>query len=139
MLSKRGGAWVPIWYHSGLITDSCEKVVLPDHREVLLCEDEDSGMGHALHYLYTVDFQHPTDLEHSVLAKADTFKDDCTAQKQLLKGLHWRPDRKEFSVELDTPEWNRVSDEPYCAEYPKRRPSSVRLTFTVTPDGLRKQ
>jgi len=43
------------------VVDSCEKVALPDHREILLCEYEDGGMGHAFHYLYTVDFEHPSD------------------------------------------------------------------------------
>jgi hypothetical protein len=138
LLSKRGGMWVPIWYRSALIIDSCEKVALPNRREVLLCEDEDSGMGHALHYLYAVDFEHPSDLEHSVLAKADSFKDDCVSQKQTLKGFHWRADRQEFSVEIDTTEWNQLSTEPYCANYPKRRPASVRLVFSVAPEGLRK-
>jgi len=45
LLSRRGGAWIPIWYRSALIIDSCEKIALPDRREILLCEDEDSGMG----------------------------------------------------------------------------------------------
>lgn len=138
LLSRRGGAWIPIWYRSALIIDSCEKVAMPDRREILLCEDEDGGMGHALHYLYAVDFEHPSDLEHSLLAKADTFEDFCARQKQLLKAFRWRADRQEFSVEIDTTEWNRLSTEPYCANYPKGRPTSLRLTFAVTSQGLRK-
>jgi hypothetical protein len=138
LLSKRGGVWVPVWYRSALIIDSCEKVTLPSRREMLLCEDEDGGMGHALHYLYTVDFEHPVDLQKSLLAKADSFKDDCVDQKQLLKGFRWESDRREFSVEVDTTEWQRLSTEPYCANYPNRRPASLRLTFSVTPEGLRK-
>jgi hypothetical protein len=138
LLSKRGGVWVPVWYRSALIIDSCEKVTLPNRREVLLCEDEDGGMGHALHYLYTVDFDHPADLQRSLLAKADSFKDGCVSQKQVLKSFHWESDRQGFSVEADTTEWQRLSTEPYCANYPKRRPASVRLTFEVTPEGLHK-
>jgi len=69
LLSKRGGVWVPVWYRSALIIDSCEKVTLPNRREVLLCEDEDGGMGHALHYLYTVDFEHPADLRSHTVAE----------------------------------------------------------------------
>ena len=138
LLSRRLGAWVPIWYRSGLIADSCEKVVLPDRREVLLCEDEDSGMGHALHYLYVVDLEHPSDLEHSLLVKADTFKDDCVDQKQLLKDFRWAPERGGFSVEVATPEWQQVSTSPYCTSYPKRPPPAVRLIFSVTAEGLRK-
>ena len=138
LLSKRNGEWVPIWYRSALIIDSCEKIALLDRREILLCEDEDSGMGHALHYLYMVDFEHPSDLKHSLLAKADSFKDNCVDQKQLLKDFHWEPDRRGFSIEVATSEWQRLSTEPYCANYPKRPPASVRLGFSVTPKGLRK-
>jgi len=138
LLSRRDGAWVPVWYRSSLIIDSCEKVALPDRREVLLCEDEDSGMGHALHYLYAVDFERPSDMKHSLLARADSFEDQCLSQKQLLRGFRWRGDRQEFSVESDTTEWSRVSTAPYCADYPKRRPDLVRLTFAVTSQGLQK-
>jgi hypothetical protein len=138
LLSRRGSTWVPIWYRSALITDSCEKVTLSDRREILLCEDEDSGMGHALHYLYAVDFAHPSDLEHSLLAKAESFRDDCVSQEQLLKGFHWRADRQEFSVEIDTTDWSRLSTEPYCANYPKRRPTPLGLMFEVMSQGLRK-
>jgi len=138
LLNKRDGAWVPIWYRSALIIDSCEKVALPSRREMLLCEDEDSGMGHALHYLYAVDLGHPSDLKHSLLARTDSFEDQCDSQKQLLRGFCWRVDRQEFSVDIDSTEWNRVSTEPYCADYPKRRPATIRLTFAVTSQGLRR-
>ena len=138
LLSRRGAVWTPVWYRSGMIIDSCEKVALPDQREILLCEDEDSGMGHALHDLYAVDFEHPSDFRQGLLARADSFRDWCVSQKQLLKGLHWRADRQEFSVEGDTTAWNRVSTELYCAHYPKRPPASLRLTFAVTSQGLRR-
>jgi len=138
LLSRRGGVWTPIWYRSAVVVDSCEKVALPDHREILLCEYEDGGMGHAFHYLYTVDFEHPSELTHSLLAMADSYEDFCASQTQLLKGFHWRPDRQEFSIELDTTKFNRISTEPGCAKYPQRRPASVRLTFAATPEGLRK-
>ena len=45
LLSRHDGVWVPVWYRSALILDSCEKVTLPNRREVLLCEDEDAGMA----------------------------------------------------------------------------------------------
>jgi hypothetical protein len=138
LLNRRGGVWVPLWYRSALIIDSCEKVALPNHREVLLCEDEDSGMGHSMHYLYTVDLGSPSDLQRSLLAKADSFKDDCVSQKQLMDGFHWEPDRRGLFVEVATTEWERVSTEMYCANYPKQRPTSARLAFAVTADGLRK-
>lgn len=139
LLSRRNGEWIPVWYRSALITDLCEKVMLADRREILLCEDEDSGMGHALHDLYTVDFEHPSDLAGSLLTRADSFEDPCARQKQVLKGFHWRADRQEFSVELATTDWERLSTEPYCASDPKGgRAASLRLRFAVTPQGLRK-
>jgi hypothetical protein len=138
LLSRRRGVWTPIWYRSAVIIDSGEKVALPDRREILLCEYEDGGMGHALHYLYSVDFEHPSDLTDSVLAMADTFQDFCATQTQLLRGFHWSADRQEFFMELATTAWHRVSTDPGCANYPKRRPASVRLMFAVTPEGLRK-
>jgi hypothetical protein len=137
LLNRRADSWTPVSYRSGVIIDSCEKTALPDHREILLCEAENSGMGHAVHYLYTVDFEHPSRSDHGFLAKAESFKDDCVSQNQILKGFHWRPDSQEFSVEIDTTEWSRLSTEPYCANYPKRRPASVRVTFAVTSYGVR--
>jgi hypothetical protein len=138
LLSMHGGAWVPIWYRSALIIDSCEKIALPGGREILLCEDEDGGMGHALHDLYEVDFEHPSNLEHSLLARADSFKDACIRQTQSLNGLHWRADKQEFSVEIYTTDWGHLSTEPYCANYPTRPPTSLRLTFATTAEGLRR-
>lgn len=136
LLSKRAGAWIPIWYRSAMIIDVCEKIALGSGREILLCEDEDSGMGHAVHDLYPVDFKHPSDPRHSLLARAESFKDECVEQKQVLRGIHWRADRQEFSVEVDTTEWSRLSTESYCKDYPKQRPGTLRLTFAVGPDGL---
>ena len=138
LLSKRGNAWVPIWYRSAIIIESCQRVALPDRREILLCEDEDSGMGHELHYLYTVDFEHPADVRHTLLATANSFKDDCVAQTQVLNGIRWNEDRRRFSVEVDTTEWNRLSSEPLCAEHPSSRPTLLRVNFLVTSEGVRK-
>lgn len=79
LLSRRGGVWTPIWYRRALIIGSCEKVALPDRREILLCEYEDGGMGHAFHYLYSEDFEHPSDSTHNVLAVADSYEDFCAS------------------------------------------------------------
>jgi hypothetical protein len=138
LLSKRGNAWVPVWYRSAIIIESCERIALPDRREILLCEDEDSGMGHALHYLYTVDFEHPADVRHTLLATAKSFKEDCVEQTQILKGIRWGEDRREFSVEVDTAKWKRLSNEPYCANSPNSRPAPLHLNFLVTSEGVRK-
>jgi hypothetical protein len=137
LLTNRGGVWIPVWYRSRMIIDVCEKIALPDRREILLCEDEDGGMGHAFHDLYSVDFAHPTDLEHSLLAEADSFDDGYLRQAQVLRRFHWRPDKQGFSVELDTTEWQRLWTGPLPG-YPKRRPASLRLTFAATNGGVRK-
>lgn len=138
LLSKRGGVWVPIWYRSAIIIDSCERVALPDRREILLCEDEDSGMGHALHYLYTVDFEHPADIRQTLLATANSFSDDCVQQTQVLRGIRWIEDPREFSVEVDTTHWSRLTSEPRCANDRTTRPAALRLRFQVTSAGVRK-
>ncbi len=135
LLSRRGTAWIPVWYRSAIIIDTCERAALPDGREILLCEDEDGGMGHELHDLYVVDFEHPSDPRDSLLARADTYKDSCFDQKQLLAGFHWNSDRHGFSVKVETTEWKRLLDEPSC-NYLKRPPPSVPLSFTVTSSGL---
>jgi hypothetical protein len=137
LLSRRGSSWLPVEYRSRVITDSCGRIALQDRREILLCETEDSGMGHALHYVYTVDFAHPADLEHSLLAKADSFKDDCIEQVQNFKVIRWSEDHSELSVEVDTTSWKRISGVPHCANYPSTWPATARLVFLVTPQGLR--
>ena len=135
LLTRHNSSWVPVWYRSAMLIDSCEEVALRDGREILLCENEDSGMGHALHYLYTVDFVHPADLQHSLLAKADSFKDDCMRQRQLLRA-HWSETRQELSVEVSTTEWRRLSNKTYCASYPKRDPAALHLNLAITSQGL---
>jgi hypothetical protein len=139
LLSRRDNRWIPVWYRSAVIIDACEKIELPNRREILLCEDEDSGMGHALHYLYTVDLEHPSDLRHSPLAIANSYKDDCVQQSQVLKGIRWSEDRHELYLELETTEWKRVSTEAYCANYPTSRPANLHLTFVITAQGLRSE
>lgn len=137
LLSRRGSAWIPIWYRSAMTTDVCEKIALAGGREILLCEDEDSGMGNQVHDLYPVDLKHPSDPRRSLLARADSYKDVCLERRQVLRRLRWRADRQEFSVEVDTTGWSR-STEPYCEGYPTRRPATLRLSFEVGPDGLHK-
>jgi len=137
LLSNRDGVWVPIWYRSGLIIDACAKVALPNSREVLLCEDEDSGMGHAFHYLYQVDLEHPSDLERTLLAKAESYQDLCGRQQQELKRLQWRSTRQGFSVEVETA-LSEGSNDPNCGHLPKVPVGTQRLTFVVTTEGLGK-
>ena len=137
LLHKEGSAWTPIWYRGGLITENCEKIALPDHREVLLCEDEDSGMGHALHDLYAVDLERPSDLPQGLLVRADSFTDQCGTQKQSLGQVEWSPDRLAFSIDVETPVWES-SREPYCRGLGERPSGHLRVKFAIMNDGLRK-
>ena len=84
-----------------------------------MCEDEDGGMGHAIHDLYLVDFEHPSDPRDSLLVRADRYKDSCFDQKQILTGFRWNAEKDGFSVKVKSTEWERLSDEPYC-NYIKR-------------------
>lgn len=140
LLTKRNGSWVPVWYRSAMITDSCEKELLRDRREILLCEVEDGGMGHYLHYLYTADFKHPADSRRNLIAEAESFEDSCFKQTQVFRTIRWIEPGIKFLVEIDTTVFQRMSDDPACAEYLTRRPArSVKSTFVITPLGIRKE
>jgi len=140
LLSRRDGKWVPQWYKSALITHSCQKVTLPDGREILLCEDEDGGMGHELHYLYSVDLAHPAEFKDSVLAKAESIDDGCQVQLQGLDRVRWTEGEKSFSVNVRTLAFHSLATEPTCLGFPirKRPPAILTMRFAVTEEGLRK-
>lgn len=136
LLTRREKEWIPQWYKSGLITRSCVKAQRPDRREILVCEYEDGGMGHRVHELYAIDL-----LDRSrimPLAQADSFESNgCTFQEQVLAPLHWQADRQRFSVELRTPSWDLLPGGACGAKPPKRPPTTLRLQFEVTDQGVR--
>ena len=140
LLTRRGGKWVPLWYKSALITHSCQKVLLPDGREILLCEDEDGGMGHQFHYLYSVDLERPAELKDSLLAEAESFSDGCQVQRQEMEPTRWTQSNKSLFVVVRTSEFQRVSTEPTCYGFPNRKqpPAVLTMQFAVTEEGLRK-
>lgn len=85
LVTKRHGRWAPVWYKSTVITHSCRKLNRVDARQVLLCEEEDGGMGHVLHYLFGVDFTKPATVQKSALAVADFYENFCGSQQQRIR------------------------------------------------------
>ena len=77
LLTKRDGSWKPLWYGSAVVTHSFRKVATPSGRQILLCEAEDAGMGHVLHYVFSVDLTVPVDARKSLLAVADSYTSSC--------------------------------------------------------------
>lgn len=137
LLTKQNAKWIPQWYKSALIVHSCEKMATPEKREILLCEDEDGGMGHQLHYLYAVDLKHPADLSENLLAEAESFSDGCIVQQQVMDPVHWTDQNKAFSVVIRTTEWRRLSTAPCNGIVAKRPPASLHFQFVAADDGVR--
>ena len=135
LLTKRSGKWLPLWYKSALIVHSCEKMATPGSRDILLCEDEDGGMGHQLHYLYAVDFRHPVE---SPLAEAESYRDGCAVQQQVMDPVDWTNEKRAFSVIIRTTEWRRLAAMPCNGIAAKRPPSNVQIEFVAEKDGVRK-
>jgi hypothetical protein len=75
LLTRRSGAWKPVWYKRGVIVRHCRKVQLSTGREILFCEETDGGMGHSIHGLYIVDFTKPKFAWDSVVLMADSYSD----------------------------------------------------------------
>jgi hypothetical protein len=136
LLTQRDKKWIPLWYKSGLITNSCAKASRPDGREILICEFEDGGMGHRYHSLYGVDLLRPS--ATTALGQADSFQSDfCSAQRQVMEALTWDTDYRSFSVVIQTPEWHRLPGGVCGPHPPKRPPLSVRLEFNITDEGIK--
>ncbi len=73
LLTKKSGNWEPVWYKAGVITRHCRRVSLATGRQILFCEEIDSGMGHSIHGLYIVDFTNPKFAWDSVVLMADSY------------------------------------------------------------------
>jgi hypothetical protein len=121
LLTKRNGVWMPEWYKSAIITHSCQKVTTPSRREILVCEDQDGGMGHKLHYVYSVDLLKPMDRRVSPLAVADSFQNACVLRRQQIKSLGWAEGEFRLAITMATPEWRRLSRHT-CAGDPLDEP-----------------
>jgi hypothetical protein len=135
LLTRQNGQWKPQWYKSALITNACEKVTLADKRDLLICEDEDGGMGHTFHELYVVDLQRPADFQHNPpIVQAHSFNDGCIQQQQTMGQVRWMADKRSFSVAVRTTEWTRFS---ICADLAADRPPAfATMRFRLTAKGV---
>ncbi len=139
LLTKRDGKWTPLWYKSAVVTSFCRKVDMPNGREILVGEVEDRGMGHILHYIFSVDLAAPVDVRKSLLATADSYTSSCMIHKQEIGRVDWDANARRLSIELRTPPWSRTSNDT-CAGDPapsKRPPAMSILEFALTNHGFR--
>jgi hypothetical protein len=92
LLTKRNGEWQPVWYLHAIITRYCQKLTASTGRDILLCEEEDGGMGHSYHILYVVDFTSPKSPWDSAVFTADSYLLMCREQQvQSIERLIFRP------------------------------------------------
>jgi hypothetical protein len=82
LLTSEGGEWRPVWYKSAVITRFCRKIKERTGRDVLLCEEEDGGMGHSYHILYTLDFTRPESPWDAAVFVADSYLSMCRDQQK---------------------------------------------------------
>jgi hypothetical protein len=92
LLTSQGGEWRPVWYKSAVITRFCRKITGSTGRDLLLCEEEDGGMGHSYHILYVVDFTSPKSPWDSAVFTAYSYLLMCREQQvQSIERLILRP------------------------------------------------
>jgi hypothetical protein len=139
LLTKQDGKWTPLWYKSAVLTHSCHKLMLPNGREILLCEEEDGGMGHVLHYLYPVDLTGPLDIRKAILVSVDSFQNDCTIHRQEIQSVEWAQATRRLAVTVRTPQWRHSSREVCAGDPPQaKRPSLTSIfEFELTNSGFR--
>lgn len=141
MLTRKAGKWTPLWYKSSVITRACRKISMPAGREILLCEEEDGGMGWQYHYLYAVDALHPKDIRNAPLVVAGSFSDGCTVRKQVIQLVAWDAAQHQLLVTLGTPEWsydrNARCDGMRLSDQDKRPPKTAIMMFALTDTGFR--
>jgi hypothetical protein len=141
MLTKRQGRWTPVWYKSSVITHSCRKLSRPDKRQILLCEEEDGGMGHRLHYLYSVDLTSPKDIREGPLFAADSFESSCVVHLQRIVTAEWDQAAFVLGVKTATPTWRTVLPDicPGDPEHGSSRPHNGTIRFALTDSGFRRR
>jgi hypothetical protein len=92
LLTRSAGNWHPVWYKSAVISRYCRKVVLATGREILICEEEDGGMGHSYHILYGLDFMNPKSPFDAALLVADSYLLMCEEQQaQSIESIRFQP------------------------------------------------
>jgi len=92
LLTRSEGNWRPVWYKSAVISRYCRKLALTTGREILVCEEEDGGMGHSYHILYGLDFTKPKSPYDAALLVSDSYLLMCTdQQKQSIESIRFQP------------------------------------------------
>jgi hypothetical protein len=96
LLTKKGNTWQRVWYLSGLRARHCSRVTLETGRDILVCENEDSGMGQYEHLLYTMDALSPQKCWETKLLVATSCEGACTCTVTQIESidkiiLHRRP------------------------------------------------
>jgi hypothetical protein len=81
LLTKKNGEWQPVWYKHAVITRYCQKLKAATGRDVLLCEEEDGGMGHSYHILFVVDFTTPESPWDAAIFTVDSYVLMCREQQ----------------------------------------------------------
>jgi hypothetical protein len=97
LLTKRAGKWRRLWYQSGAITDTCRKIPLADHREVLFCEGSYMGSGTLAQSLYAMDLSLPEEKRFTQLVLVEDTMGACFAGAAL---------RKAFIEKVEFPDLN---------------------------------
>ena len=79
---KGRGEWQPVWCKSAIITRFCQKILPGTGRDLLVCEEEDGGMGHSYHILYVLDLTQPKTPWDAALLIADSYLQICREQQE---------------------------------------------------------
>lgn len=82
MLTQVGEEWQPVWYKPAIITRFCHKISARTGRDLLLCEEEEGGMGHSYHILYVLDLTQPKPPWDAALLIADSYVLTCREQQE---------------------------------------------------------
>jgi hypothetical protein len=82
LLTKKNNKWHRVWQKSSVISRHCIRLQLKTGRDILLCEEEDGGMGHTYHLLYSLDATSPKNPFKQPLIVADSFTTDMCQTRQ---------------------------------------------------------
>src|SRR5205814_1629603 len=82
LLTKSAGRWNPVWYKGAVITRKCRKVSLATGRDILICEEQDGGMGHSYHIVYALDLLSPRNPWDAALLVTDSYKLMCSDRQE---------------------------------------------------------
>lgn len=130
LLTKKDGEWRPVWYKSGIISRYCRKLTLGSGRQILICEEQDAGMGHSYHVVYALDLTSPTDPMRGSLLVADSYLLMCRdQQKQSIRAIQFLASNRPAEISVLISSGRRrlsESETNACAENRQVRPPAER-------------